>query len=131
MPKRKSRKEEVPSDEIPMSEEGSPSEETAQYEEHSEEGESVESSSEESGRGHGIPKESQAHLYKAFSEFAIAMDTMFSRSSMIPEEAKEHGKAAKKEVLLMMKAILDAKIQCMDKKSSGKDEPKLKKIRVE
>ena len=81
------------------------------------------------GLGGAIPKETQMHLFKAFSELAIALDNMVPKSS-IPEDAKKHATAAHKEFLLMLRALIDARIECVDKKE-GKEGPKLKKIRVE
>jgi hypothetical protein len=69
------------------------------------------------------------HLFKAFSELAIALDNMVPKSS-IPEDAKKHAAAAQREILLMLRALIDAKIECVDK-NKGKEEPKLKKIKVE
>jgi hypothetical protein len=81
------------------------------------------------GLGGAIPKETQMHLFKAFSELAIALDNMVPKSS-IPEDAKKHAAAAQREILLMLRALIDAKIECVDK-NKGKEEPKLKKIKVE
>src|SRR5512137_2390315 len=79
--------------------------------------------------GMGMSKETQMHLFKALSEFAIAADGMLPKSKM-PDEAKKHAVAAKKEILLMMRALIDAQIECVEK---GKmpEVPRLKKIRVE
>jgi hypothetical protein len=76
-----------------------------------------------------MSRETQLHLFKALSEFAVAVDGMMPRSKM-PEEAKKHAIAAKKEVLLMMRALIDAQIECAER---GKDiePPKLRKIKVE
>lgn len=83
----------------------------------------------DAGGSHAIPKETQIHLFRAFSELAMAMDTVIPKSRM-PEEAKEHAKAAKKELLLMMRALIDAKIE-REQKKEGEKGPRLKKIKVE
>ncbi len=79
--------------------------------------------------GMRMSRETQIHLFKALSEFAVAVDGMVPKSKM-PEEAKKHAVAAKKEILLMMRAMIDAQIECVEK---GKqfEPPKLKKIKVE
>src|SRR5512137_2046105 len=69
------------------------------------------------GMGNMMSKETQLHLFKALSEFAIAMDGMIPKSKM-PEEAKKHASAAKKEVLLTIRALIDAQIECCDKGKS-------------
>ncbi len=77
----------------------------------------------------GMSKETQMHLFRALSEFAIAADGMIPKNRM-PEEAKKHATAAKKEILLMIRALIDAQIECVDK-GKGAEVPKLKKIKVE
>jgi hypothetical protein len=77
----------------------------------------------------GMSKETQMHLFKALSEFAIAADGMLPKT-MMPEEAKKHALAAKKEMLLMARALIDAKIECAEKDRTT-ETPKLKKIKVE
>jgi hypothetical protein len=81
------------------------------------------------GIGDMMPKETQMHLFKALSEFVVAVDGMVPKSKM-PEEAKKHAVAAKKEILLMMRALIDAQIACVEK-GKGVQAPKLKKIKVE
>jgi hypothetical protein len=81
------------------------------------------------GMGGTMSKETQMHLFKALSELAIAADGMIPKSKM-PEEAKKHAMAAKKEILLTVRALIDARIECMDKGMSVEG-PKLKKIKVE
>jgi hypothetical protein len=88
-----------------------------------------------SGRGAGIgvnfkdmmSKEAQMHIFRGFSELALAMDSMMPRSQM-PEEVKHHAKAVKREVLLMLRSMIDAHLS---KASEASQEPKLKKINVE
>jgi hypothetical protein len=79
--------------------------------------------------GMGMSKETQMHLFKALSEFAIAADGMIPKNKM-PDEAKKHAVAAKKEILLMIRALIDAKIECVEK-GKNIEVPKLKKIKVE
>ncbi len=81
------------------------------------------------GMGNMMSKETQMHLFKALSELAIAADGIIPKSK-IPEDAKKHAIAAKKEMLLMMRALIDARIECMDK-GKEMEGPKLKKIKVE
>jgi hypothetical protein len=88
-----------------------------------------------SGRGAGIgmnlkdmmSKEAQMHIFRGVSELALAMDSMMPRSQM-PEEVKQHAKAAKREVLLMLRSMIDAHLSNAPEASQ---EPKLKKIDVE
>jgi hypothetical protein len=77
-----------------------------------------------------LSKDTQMHLFKAGSELAMALDTMLPKSKM-PEEAKEHAKAAKKEMLLMMRALIDAKLERCDEEESKGPSGGLKKISVE
>jgi len=80
--------------------------------------------------GNMMPQETQMHLFKALSEFAMAMDKLVPKSRM-PEDAKRHAMAAQKEFLLMVRALIDAKIECVEKKASKEEGPKLKKIDVQ
>jgi hypothetical protein len=75
-----------------------------------------------------MSKETQMHILRGISEFALAMDGMIPRSQM-PEEAKRHAKAIKREMLLMLRSMIDAKLN--DETSEIEQEPKLKKIEVE
>jgi hypothetical protein len=81
------------------------------------------------GMGNMMSKETQMHLFKALSELAVVADGMIPKSK-VPEEAKKHAVAAKKEILLMIRALIDAQIQCVEK-GKGVEGPKLKKIKVE
>lgn len=81
------------------------------------------------GMGDVMSKEAQMHIFKALTELAAAFEGMVPRNRF-PEEAKKHGKAAKKEFLLMMRSLIDAEIECVER-GKGKSEPKLKKIKVE
>ncbi len=75
-----------------------------------------------------MSKETQMHVFRGFSELALAMDSMIPRSQM-PEEAKRHAHAAKREMLLMLRSLIDAKLSCIAPEEE--QEPKLKKIEVE
>jgi len=75
-----------------------------------------------------ISKETQMHIFRGISELALAMDSMIPRSQM-PEEAKRHAKAIKREMLLMLRSMIDAKLN--DATSEVVQESKLKKIEVE
>ncbi|MFQ6082197.1 MAG: hypothetical protein ACE5WD_02425 [Candidatus Aminicenantia bacterium] len=50
-------------------------------------------------------------------------------SLLIPEEAIQHGLKAKKEILLAIRSLIDAKIEALDKKTEKKTEKK-KKINI-
>ena len=45
-----------------------------------------------------MSKETQMHLFKGITEMALAMESMIPRSQM-PEEAKRHARAIKREML--------------------------------
>ena len=75
-----------------------------------------------------MSKETQMHIFRGISELALAMDGMIPRSQM-PEEAKRHAKAIKREMLLMLRSMIDAKLN--DETSEVEQEPELKKIEVE
>jgi hypothetical protein len=78
-----------------------------------------------------MPKDTVAHLMRAATEFLGAMDTMMPKRKM-PDEVRVHYKAAKKEMLLMARAILDAKIaECDGEKSAEAEEPRVRKINLE
>jgi hypothetical protein len=78
-----------------------------------------------------ISQDTVGHLMKAATEFLGAMDTMMPKKK-IPEEVRVHYKAAKKEMLLMARAILDAKIaECDDEKPAAEGEPRVRKINLE
>lgn len=49
----------------------------------------------------------------------------------VPEEAKKHLRAARKEKLLAVRAILDAKIKDLEKKETTKDKRRPQKVKVE
>jgi hypothetical protein len=49
---------------------------------------------------------------------------------LVPSETHEHLSRAKKEVLLALRSIIDARIEMIEKRETGKSAPK-KKIKVE
>ncbi|OGD18756.1 MAG: hypothetical protein A2W03_04165 [Candidatus Aminicenantes bacterium RBG_16_63_16] len=49
---------------------------------------------------------------------------------LVPRETHEHLSRAKKEVLLALRSIIDARIEMLEKREARKDSPK-KKIKVE
>jgi hypothetical protein len=75
-----------------------------------------------------MSKETQVHILRGFSELAMAMEGMIPKTQM-PEDAKQHAQAAKREVLLMLRSLIDAKLGSTATRSET--EPKLKKIEVE
>jgi hypothetical protein len=77
----------------------------------------------------GIPQETVGHLIRAATEFLGAVDTMMPKKKM-PDEVRVHYKAAKKEMLLMARAMLDAKIAACDEEKV-EEEPRVRKINLE
>ena len=75
-----------------------------------------------------MSKETQMHIFKGFSELAMAMDSMIPRSQM-PDEVKQHAQAAKREMLLMLRSLIDAKLS--GSANDVEQEKKLRKIEVE
>lgn len=49
----------------------------------------------------------------------------------VPEEARKHLRAARKEKLLAVRAILDAKIKDIEKKEANKGKRKTQKVKVQ
>jgi hypothetical protein len=76
--------------------------------------------------------ETMGHLMRAATEFMGAMDTMIPKKKM-PAEVKVHYKAAKKEMMLMARAFLDAKIAACDAEQNGQavEEQRVRKINLE
>jgi hypothetical protein len=93
-----------------------------------EKGVPVEEEAEDEG-GEMMDKESMQHLIKGATEIMLAMERMVPKKQM-PPEVKVHAKAAKREVLLMFRALLDVKIKECDEKESA-PETKLKKINLD
>lgn len=81
-------------------------------------------------------KEARDHLVRAGTELVLAIDAMVPRS-VIPPEVKEHYLGAKREAILLMKAIMDAQLGMVDdlskpvEKPKGEVEPGLRKIELE
>jgi hypothetical protein len=76
-----------------------------------------------------IPTEAVGHLMKAASEFIGAMDSMMPKKK-VPDEVRVHYMAAKKEMMLMARSMIDAKIAACDAEQS-EEEPRIKKINLE
>lgn len=70
--------------------------------------------------------EVKQHIINAGSELLLALDAMIPRS-LIPEEARIHHRRMKKEFLLMVKSMIDAKLSLMED-SESRREKGLKKI---
>jgi hypothetical protein len=85
--------------------------------------------SERIGSAGMVSKETQEHLIRAGSEFFLAMESMMP-SRTIPPEVRKHAQAAKKEMLLTARAIIDARIAECDAPKAHRT-PVLKKIELE
>jgi hypothetical protein len=46
----------------------------------------------------------------------------------VPEQAKKHLKAARKEKLMALRSLLDAKIECLEENKSGQKKPQKVKV---
>jgi hypothetical protein len=78
-----------------------------------------------------VSQEGVGHLMRAATEFMGAMDTMMPKKK-VPDEVKVHYKAAKREMLLMVRAMLDAKIaECDAWQAKAEEEPRVKKINLD
>lgn len=64
-----------------------------------------------------LSPETRDHLVKAGSELALAFDAIFPHSRF-PPEAKQHMKAMRREFLLMMRSIIDKKLESFEEQSS-------------
>jgi hypothetical protein len=96
-----------------------------------EQGVPVEEQYENEGGSSMMDQEGLQHLMKGATEIMMAMEKMMPKKQMSPE-IKMHAKAAKKEMLLMFRAMLDAKIQeCDGNEAKAAPEPKLKKIKLD
>ena len=85
----------------------------------------------EESSGGMIPQETVGHLMRAATEFLGAMDTMMPKKKM-PDEVRKHYRAAKKEMLMMARAMLDAKIaECDSEKAAPAKESHIRKINLE
>jgi|ADurb_Cas_02_Slu_FD_contig_31_356648_length_1315_multi_3_in_0_out_0_2 hypothetical protein len=76
--------------------------------------------------------ETREHLIRATTEIILAVDSMIPRE-MIPDEVKQHYLAAKREGLLLVRAILDAHINLVRDIESKEQPPEtgLRKIELE
>lgn len=72
--------------------------------------------------------ESSQHLLKAGLEFVQAVEKAIPRRSM-PKDVKVHFRNIEKEVLLMGKAMIDWKINEIEKKGPAKAKPKAPKVK--
>ena len=81
-------------------------------------------------------KEARGHLVRAGTEMVLAIDSMLPRD-IIPPEVREHYLAAKREAILLMRAILDAQLGMVEdlgkpvEKREDEVEPGLRKIELE
>jgi hypothetical protein len=76
--------------------------------------------------------ETVGHLMRAATEFMSAMDNIMPKKK-VPDEVKVHYKAAKKELMLMARAMLDAKIAACETGQAGQapEEPHVRKINLD
>jgi hypothetical protein len=75
-----------------------------------------------------VSRETQEHLIRAGSEFFLAVESMMPIRT-VPPEVRQHARAAKKEMLLTARAMIDARIaECDAPKSRA---PILKKIELD
>lgn len=81
-------------------------------------------------------KESRDHLVRAGTELVLAIDSMVPRD-MVPPAVKEHYLAAKKETILLLKALLDAQLGMVEdlekpvERPPDEVEPGLRKIELD
>jgi hypothetical protein len=108
-----------------------PRKKAAEPEMQEEKGVPVEEQYEAEGGSPMMDQEGLQHLMRGATEIMMAMERMMPKKQMSPE-IKMHAKAAKKEMLLTFRAILDAKIkECDEKEEKAAPEPKLKKIKLD
>ena len=77
-------------------------------------------------------QETVGHLMRAATEFMGAMDNMMPKKK-VPDEVKVHYMAAKREMMLMARAMLDAKIASCggERAEPAGEEPRVKKISLD
>ncbi len=77
-------------------------------------------------------KETRTHLIRASTELILAIDSMIPREK-IPPEVKEHYLAAKRETVLLAKALLDAQLKAIDEFARPEERPPegLRKIELQ
>jgi hypothetical protein len=76
-----------------------------------------------------LSKETTEHIMKAGTELFLALDSVIPESR-IPVDARKHYLAAKKEFLLMMKSVIDANLEAVEKQEKT-DSSKMKRIDVQ
>ncbi len=69
------------------------------------------------------------HLAAAIKSFRKEMKTR--RMDFLPEEFKEHQRAARREMLLAWRSLIDARIEKLENAGKEKAEPKVTRIKVE
>ena len=80
-----------------------------------------------------ISQDTVGHLMRAATEFLGAMDSMMPKKK-VPDEVKVHYLAAKREMMLMARAMLDAKIAAFDARhgqQAAPEEPRVKQINLD
>ncbi|MBI0583117.1 MAG: hypothetical protein ISF22_02700 [Methanomassiliicoccus sp.] len=77
-------------------------------------------------------RETRDHLVRAGTEMILAIDSMIPRDK-IPEDVKQHYLAAKRETLLLVRALLDSQITMIKDIEENADLPEtgLRKIDLE
>lgn len=78
-------------------------------------------------------KETRDHLVRAGTEMILAIDSMLPRD-LVPPDVKEHYLAAKRETILLVKALLDAQLEVvkdMEKEETDMPVTGLHKIELE
>ncbi len=71
----------------------------------------------------------QDHLAAAIKSFRKEMKGR--RVEFFPEEFKEHQRAARREMLLAWRSLIDARIEKLENAGKEKSEPKVTRIKVE
>jgi len=80
--------------------------------------------------------ETRGHLVRAGTELVLALDSMVPRD-MVPPAVKEHYLAAKRETILLLKALLDAQLGMVEdlekpvERPADEVEPGLRKIELD
>lgn len=66
-----------------------------------------------------LSAEARDHLVRAGTEMILAVDAMVPKG-LVPPDVREHYQAAKRETILLMKALLDAQLEVI--KGAGKED---------
>ncbi len=69
------------------------------------------------------------HLAAAIKSFRSEMKEW--RTDMFPEEFRTHRRAARREMLLAWRSLIDARIAKLDEEEKGKTTPQATRIKVE